>query len=142
MYAKVLVAAAIIFPDRAEAWRDEATHALKCLRRWPLNQIFHQTVQLSWAAWVAHELGYPEWRDDFTRALLLSCYRQGDLAGLFTGCAGLRYPAFRETVEAVQPWCHWLRDSPRDLETAYRSGVRPLSGTADTIGGIPPRVHC
>ena len=30
----------------------------------------------------------------------------------------------------------------RCRETAQRSGVTPLRGTADTIGGIPPRVHC
>lgn len=142
MYAKVLVAAAAIFPDRAEAWRDEATCALRRLRRWPLNQIFHQTVQLSWAAWAAHELGYPEWRDDFTRALLLTCYRQGDLAGLFCGCAGLRYPAFRETVEAVQPWSHWLRDSPPDLplaqiiELVFAQAGKFIC-TAGTNAGLP-----
>jgi hypothetical protein len=111
MYAIVLVEAADGFPEDAEDYREEAMTALLQLRRCPWSQMFHQTVQLSWAAWAAHRLGRSDWRDDFTRCLLLSCYRQGEHAGLFQGCAGLSYPAFRETVEAVSPWIEWLYDA-------------------------------
>ena len=111
MYAMVLVEAADAYPEDAGVYHDEAIKALLQLRRWPWYQMFHQTVQLSWAAWAAHRLGRPDWRDDFTRCLLLCCYRQGKHAGLFQGCAGLSYPAFRETVEAVSPWIEWLSDA-------------------------------
>jgi len=111
MYAMVLVEAADAYPKDAKVYHDEAITALLQLRRWPWHQMFHQTVQLSWAAWAAHRLGRPNWRDDFTRCLLLCCYRQGKHAGLFQGCAGLSYPAFRETVEAVSPWIEWLSDA-------------------------------
>ena len=111
MYAMVLVEAADAYPEDAGVYHDEAIKALLQLRRWPWYQMFHQTVQLSWAAWAAHRLGRPDWRNDFTRCLLLCCYRQGQHAGLFQGCAGLSYPAFRETVEAVSPWIEWLSDA-------------------------------
>ena len=111
MYAMVLVEAAGAYPEDAGVYHDEAIKALVQLRRWPWHQMFHQTVQLSWAAWAAHRLGRPDWRNDFTRCLLLSCYRQGENAGLFQGCAGLSYPAFRETVEAVSPWIEWISDA-------------------------------
>ena len=68
-----------------------------------MTQMFYETMQLSWAALAAHRLGRSDWRDDFTRLLLLACYRQGEHAGLFQGCASLNYPAFRETVDAVSP---------------------------------------
>jgi hypothetical protein len=111
MYAMLLVEAADVYPKDAKVYRDEAINALSQLHRWPWYQMFHQTVQLSWAACAAHRLKKPDWRDDFTRCLLLSCYRQGELAGLFQGCAGLNYPAFRETVEAVIPWIEWINDT-------------------------------
>jgi len=111
MYAMVLVEAADAYPKDTDDYHAEAIKALLQLRRWPWHQMFHQTVQLSWAAWAAHRLGRPDWRDDFTRCLLLSCYRQGKHAGLFQGCAGLSYPAFRETVEAVSPWIEWLTEA-------------------------------
>jgi hypothetical protein len=110
MYAAVLVEAADAYPEDAVAYRDEGIDALARLRRWPWSQMFHQTVQLSWAAWAAHRLARPDWRDDFTRCLLMSCYRQGKHAGLFQGCAGLSYPSFRETVEAVSPWVEWVAE--------------------------------
>jgi hypothetical protein len=111
MYAMVLVEAADAFPEDARVYHDEAMKALMLLRRWPWHQMFHQTIQLSWAAWAAHRLGRPDWRDDFARCLLLCCYRQDEYAGLFQGCAGLSYPAFRETVEAVSPWIEWLTEA-------------------------------
>jgi hypothetical protein len=112
MYAMLLVEAATIFPQAADEYRDEAMTALRNLHRWPLTQMFHQTVQLSWAAWAAHRLGESAWRDDFTRCLLMSCYRQGPNAGLFQGCSGLMYPAFRETVEAITPWVEFHNEAP------------------------------
>jgi hypothetical protein len=112
MYAMLLVEAATAFPEDAGRYRSEATIALTNLHRWPLHQLFHQTIQLSWAAWASHRLGKHEWRDDFVRCLLLSCYRQGEHAGLFQGCAGLMYPTFRESVEAVTPWIEFMNDIP------------------------------
>jgi hypothetical protein len=112
MYAMLLVEAATVFPEDAYRYRAEATDALTNLHRWPIHQLFHQTIQLSWAAWASHRLGKSEWRDDFIRCLLLSCYRRGEHAGLFQGCAGLMYPTFRETVEAVAPWIEFMDDLP------------------------------
>jgi len=123
MYAMLLVEAAQTYPEDADVYRSEATEALRNLHRWPIHQLFHQTIQLSWAAWASHRLGKPEWRDDFIRCLLLSCYRQGEYAGLFQGCAGLMYPTFRETVEAVIPWLEFL-DDIREL---------PLRGILDLV---------
>lgn len=110
MYAMLLVEAATVYPEDADIYRSEATNALLNLHRWPIHQLFHQTIQLSWAAWASHRLGKSEWRDDFVRCLLLSCYRQGEYAGLFQGCAGLMYPTFRESVEAVTPWIEFIDD--------------------------------
>jgi hypothetical protein len=112
MYAMLLVEAATAYPEDADTYRGEAIDALRNLHRWPIHQLFHQTIQLSWAAWASHRLGKPQWRDDFVRCLLLSCYRQGEHAGLFQGCAGLMYPTFRETVEAVTPWIEFMDDLP------------------------------
>jgi hypothetical protein len=111
MYALLLVEVAETYPAKAATYRAAAEAALSRLRQQPWHSMFHQTVQLSWAAAAAHRLGKPEWRDDFTRVLLLSCYRVGPLAGLFQGCAALGYPTFRETVEAVSPWIEWLDDA-------------------------------
>jgi hypothetical protein len=108
MYAMLLVEGADTFFQDADVYCEEAIKALQTLHRWPVYQMFHQTVQLSWAAWASHRLGKPVWRDDFIRGLVLSCYRQGEHAGLFQGCAGLMYPSFRETVEAVTPWVEFL----------------------------------
>lgn len=115
MYAMILAHAATILPNKRDEYHKEATLALKTLRRWPISQQFHQTIQLSWAAWACNKLGLREWRDDFTRCLLLSCYREGDISGLFQGCSGLGYPAFRETVDAIVPWEEWIDDTPDDL---------------------------
>jgi hypothetical protein len=115
MYANCLVTGARLKPDKKTEFYEEATHALSLLRRWPLNQLFHQTVQLSWAAAAAHEIGKKAWRDDFLRCLLLNCYRQKDHAGLFQACTGLCYPAFRETIEAIEPWAAWLTEAPAEL---------------------------
>jgi len=112
MYAMLLVEAAMAFPEDADRYRGEAADALMNLHRWPIHQLFHQTIQLSWAAWASHRLGKHEWRDDFVRCLLLSCYRRGEHAGLFQGCAGLMYPTFRESVEAVTPWIEFMDDIP------------------------------
>jgi hypothetical protein len=112
MYAMLLVEAATVFPEDADKYRGEAADALMNLHRWPIHQLFHQTIQLSWAAWASHRLGKHEWRDDFVRCLLLSCYRRGEHAGLFQGCAGLMYPTFRESVEAVTPWIEFMDDIP------------------------------
>jgi len=115
MYAMILAHAAMMLPKKQDKYQKEATLALKILRRWPISQLFHQTIQLSWAATACNKLGLREWRDDFTRCLLLNCYRQGDITGLFQGCSGLGYPAFRETVEAIVPWVEWIDDTPTDL---------------------------
>lgn len=123
MYAMLLVEAATAYPEDADIYCSEATNALLNLHRWPIHQLFHQTIQLSWAAWASHRLGKAEWRDDFVRCLLLSCYRQGEHAGLFQGCAGLMYPTFRETVEAVTPWIEFLDDIPE----------LPLRGILDLV---------
>jgi hypothetical protein len=112
MYAMLLVEAANTFEIEAAEYREEAKVALRNLRRRPITQMFHQTLQLSWAAWAAHRLGETKWRDDFTRCLLLSCYRQGPNAGLFQGCAGLLYPTFRESVEAVIPFIEFQEQIP------------------------------
>jgi hypothetical protein len=123
MYAMILVEAAQAYPEDADIFHSEATTALLNLHRWPIQQLFHQTIQLSWAAWASHRLRKPAWRDDFIRCLLLSCYRQGDNAGLFQGCAGLMYPTFRETVEAITPWIEFLDDIPE----------LPLRGILDLV---------
>jgi hypothetical protein len=123
IYAMLLVEAAIAYPEDADTYREEATKALLNLHQWPIHQLFHQTIQLSWAAWASHRLGKPEWRDDFIRCLLMSCYRQGEHAGLFQGCAGLMYPTFRETVEAVTPWIEFLDNIPE----------LPLRGILDLV---------
>lgn len=115
MYAMILTLAAKLLPEKKDKYQKEAILALKVLKRWPISQLFHQTIQLSWAASACHKLGLIEWRDDFTRCLLLSCYRQGSIAGLFQGCAGLNYPAFRETVDAIVPWIEWINKTPFDL---------------------------
>jgi hypothetical protein len=115
MYAMILTHTAKLLPSKQDEYLNEAALALKTLRRWPISQIFHQTIQLSWAAKACNKLDLKEWRDDFTRCLLLSCYRQGDIAGLFQGCSGLDYPAFRETVDAIVPWIEWLDNAPSDL---------------------------
>ena len=115
MYAKCLVFATNLEPAKEDSYFDEAQLALKLLRRYPLNTLFHQTLQLSWAASAAHELGNVQWREDFTRCLLLSCYRSEKHAGLFQGCAGLNYPSFRETVESVEFWPEWLNEVPKNL---------------------------
>lgn len=114
MYAMILSFAATLLPNKKTEYQKEATLALGILRRVPLSQLFHQTIQLSWAASACNNLGLVEWRNDFTRCLLLSCYRQGDSAGLFQGCAGLEYPAFRETVEAISFWGDWIDDKDAD----------------------------
>ena len=116
MYAKCLTFAAKLKPDKKSNYYKEARHALTILHRFPYNQLFHQTVQLSWAASAAHDLGETKLRDDFTRCLLLSCYRVGPHAGLFQGCAGLSYPSFRETVEAIEFWPEWMMESPKELQ--------------------------
>ncbi len=115
MHARCLVLAAKIFESQSDEYRTEAAHALNVLHRFPIQQMHHQTVQLSWAAAAAHALGMSDMRDDYTRCLLLQCYRWGENAGLFQGCAGIGYPAFRETVEAIEPWTEWLDEAPREL---------------------------
>jgi len=115
MYANVLCHAGAIFNIRRNEYENEAKLSLEILRRWPFFQLFHQTVQLSWAASACNYLGLKYKRDDFTRLLLLNCYRQGEVAGLFQGCTGLGYPAFRETVEAIVPWGDWINDAPKEL---------------------------
>lgn len=115
MYAHCLVLAAEIFESESDEYREEAVRALNILHRFPIQQMHHQTVQLSWAAAAAHALGMSDLRDDYTRCLLLQCYRWGENAGLFQGCAGIGYPAFRETVEAIEPWTEWLDEAPKEL---------------------------
>jgi hypothetical protein len=115
MYAMILTFAATLLPNKKDEYQKEAILSLGILRRVPLSQMFHQTIQLSWAASACNNLGLTEWRNDFTRCLLLSCYRQGEVAGLFQGCAGLDYPAFRETVEAIIFWGDWINKDPGGL---------------------------
>ncbi|HUT45138.1 MAG TPA: hypothetical protein VMX36_02590 [Sedimentisphaerales bacterium] len=118
MYARCLVLASTLRPSSKVEYYAEAELALEYLRRYPLNQLHHQTVQLAWAASAAHSLDKKTWRDDFTRCLLLNCYRTPEHAGLFQGCAGLMYPSFKETVEAVELWSEWLEESPEELHMA------------------------
>lgn len=115
MYARCLVLASELRRSSKAEYRAEAELALEHLRRYPLSQLHHQTLQLAWAASAAHSLGKRAWRDDFTRCLLLNCYRTSKHAGLFQGCAGLMYPSIRETVEAVELWPEWLEESPEEL---------------------------
>lgn len=115
MYARCLVLAAEIFTSKSDEYQKEAIRALNILHRFPLRQMYHQTVQLSWAAAAAHTLGMPDLRDDYTRCSLLQCYRWGKHVGLFQGCSGIGYPAFRETVEAVEPWIGWINEAPKEL---------------------------
>jgi len=96
-------------------YENEAKRALKLLHRWPISQTHHQAVQLAWAIRAADALGEKTLRDDFAKSLLLTCYRQGKHAGLFQGCAGMGYPAFRETVEAIEAFVPWANAAPGDL---------------------------
>lgn len=140
MYAMVLVEASAAYRKDGARYREEALEALRHLRRWPGHQMHHQTAQLSWAAWAAHRLGKRDWRDDFTRCLLLSCYRAGEHSGLFQGCAGLQYPAFLETVDAVTPWMEWIHEIKEPplsavLDLVFQKAGRFLSAGAHA--GLP-----
>ena len=115
IYAALLIKSAELFPEKSTRYQEEALESLGRLHRWPLSQLFHEPVQLALAASAAHALGQKTLRDDFTRCLLLCCYRDGPNVGLFQGCAGQRYPAFRETVEAVQHLIEWMDEDPRSV---------------------------
>jgi hypothetical protein len=106
LYADVMLSAARILPHRAEELKTEAAHALTVLRRFPVQQLFHQPEQLARAAESAFLLGvadnsYEKMGHDFVNALLLMMYRDPINAGLFEGCAGMMYPTFRESVASL-----------------------------------------
>ena len=106
LYANVMQSAARILPRRADELKTEAAQALTVLRRFPVQQLFHQPEQLARAAESAFLLGvedrsYEKMGNDFVCALLLMMYRDPINAGLFEGCAGMMYPTFRESVASL-----------------------------------------
>jgi hypothetical protein len=106
LYANVMLSAAKILPHRAEELKTEAAQALTVMRRFPVQQLFHQPEQLAKAAESAFQLGvedgaYEKMGHDFVHALLLMMYRDPINAGLFEGCAGMMYPTFRESVASL-----------------------------------------
>ena len=106
LYAGVMLSAATLFPQRADEFKAEAAQALTVLRRFPLQQMFHQPEMLAGAAESAFLLGaedrsYDRMGEDFLHALLLMQYRDAVNGGLFEGCAGMMYPTFRESVASL-----------------------------------------
>lgn len=106
LYANVMQSAARILPQRAEELKIEAARALTVMRRFPVQQLFHQPEQLARAAESAFLLGaedrsYEKMGYDFVCALLLMMYRDPINAGLFEGCAGMMYPTFRESAASL-----------------------------------------
>lgn len=119
LYADVMLAASRIWPDRAEELKAEAAQALTVMRRFPVQQLFHQPEQLARAAESAFLLGvedrsYEKMGHDFVHALLLMMYRDPINAGLFEGCAGMMYPTFRESVASLTTLAA-LGDNVREL---------------------------
>jgi hypothetical protein len=98
LYANVMLSAVEL--------KAEAAQALTVMRRFPVQQMFHQPEQLARAAESAFLLGvedsaYEKIGEDFIHALLLMLYRDSINAGLFEGCAGMMYPTFRESVASL-----------------------------------------
>ena len=119
LYANVMLSAARIWPDRGEELKIEAAQALTVMRRFPVQQLFHQPEQLAKAADSAFVLGvedgsYEKMGHDFVHALLLMMYRDPINAGLFEGCAGMMYPTFRESVASLMTLAA-LGDRAREL---------------------------
>jgi hypothetical protein len=119
LYADVMLTAARILPRRAEELKTEAARALTVMRRFPVQQLFHQPEQLARAAESAFLLGvedrsYEKIGHDFVHALLLMMYRDPINAGLFEGCAGMMYPTFRESVASLMTLAA-LGDRVREL---------------------------
>ncbi|MFI7545687.1 hypothetical protein [Actinoplanes sp. NPDC049599] len=106
LYASVMLAAASLIPHQAEEFKAEAAEALTVMRRFPVQQLFHQPELLARAAESAFQLSretpfHRRVGEDFTHAMLLMMYRDHVNAGLFEGCAGMMYPTFRESVAAL-----------------------------------------
>jgi hypothetical protein len=106
LYADAMVSAASLLPRRADEFLAEAAEALTVIRRFPVQQTFHQPESLARAAESAFVLGdedssYVRVGEDFINALLLMQYRDSVNGGLFEGCAGMMYPTFRESVAAL-----------------------------------------
>lgn len=125
LYANVMLSAAGLLPHRAEELKIEAARALTVMRRFPVQQLFHQPEQLARAAESAFLLGvedrsYEKMGYDFIRALLLMMYRDPINAGLFEGCAGMMYPTFRESAASLMT----------------------LAALGDRVGELPIRSIC
>jgi hypothetical protein len=119
LYANVMLSAARILPHRAEELKTEAAQALTVMRRFPVQQLFHQPEQLARAAESAFLLGvedrsYRKMGHDFVCALLLMMYRDPINSGLFEGCAGMMYPTLRESAASLMTLAA-LRDRFREL---------------------------
>jgi hypothetical protein len=131
IYASIFIRGAELFPSDCETYTSEAMKALRVMRRLPLDSLYHETCQLSLAAFAAHSLeqlmddhSMRTWRDDFVRMLLLSMYRSRKCAGLFQACAGIMYPAFKENIEAVEPLSWFLEGAELPLADILALSIR------------------
>jgi len=91
---------------------DEARRAIQVLYTAPADRLFHEPQELSFGALAAAELGMQDQAKYLLYQQLRMFYWYSDpsqktheVRGMVQACASILYPAFKENVEAILPWC-------------------------------------
>ncbi|HLO29142.1 MAG TPA: hypothetical protein VK249_08410 [Anaerolineales bacterium] len=131
IYALTCANAINVFPEDRETLLEEVVRSLRVLHRFRIHQIHHEPFQLALAAAAANIAGeltgdsdIRQWRFDFARATLLNMYRSKEYAGLFQACAGLNYPAFKESVETLDALNFLIKDEVLPFQSILSLALR------------------